>query len=187
MKNWLYYILGILLFSVGAKCFIDSNLGTDPLDAMIIGIHQHTHLLLGTISLILSSIFLITWSILNKKIPPLTCFITMGGVGYLIDLWNYLGKIPINSWVLLIGGLLMVSFSSALIIKSKLGIRIMDLLALTFKQKWNWNFTLSKMIFESIFIIVAYILNGPIGIGTILFFILVGTLIEPFMKLLKYK
>jgi uncharacterized membrane protein YczE len=185
MKNWLVYLLGCLLFSFGAKMFIDSSLGTDPLDAMIIGISHHTGWLLGTISLTISGLFLALWSILNKKFPPITCFLTMGGVGYLIDLWNYIGILPFNHWFLLIIGLLTVAFSSALIIKSELGIRIMDLLALTFVKKWTWNFTLAKMLFEIGFISSALLLGGPVGIGTVMFVLLVGTLIEPFTLLLK--
>lgn len=185
MRNWLFYILGCVLFSLGAKLFIDSNLGTDPLDVMIIGISNHTGFLLGTISTALSAIFLSTWMFLNKKLPPMTCFLTMGGVGYLIDLWNYIGKFPGNAWVQLLSGLIAVSSASALIIHSKIGIRIMDLLALTFKEKWNMNFTLSKMIFEISFLTIGIVLGGPAGIGTVLFVLIVGTMIEPSLKLLE--
>jgi uncharacterized membrane protein YczE len=189
IKRMSMYILGCILFSIGAKLFIDSNLGTDPLDVLQLGIVKHTGLLIGTVAAILSVVFLFLWVVWNKKFPPLTPFLTMFGVGYLIDLWNYL---QINHWTQLLNnyfllflGLLAVIVSSSLIIMSNIGIRIMDLVALTIVEKWEWSFTKAKMLFEIGFVVFGYLLGGPLGIGTLAFTLLVGTGIEPIAKLLK--
>jgi uncharacterized membrane protein YczE len=166
---------------VGAKLFIDSQLGTDPLDALAIAVASHTGTLIGTVSAVIAAAFLLLWTYWNRRFPPVTSFATMIGVGYLIDLWNHLGVVPGNPWLLLVTGLLMVSVASALIIMSGIGVRIMDLVALTMVRRFRWKFTHAKMLFEMGFVGSALLLGGPVGIGTIAFVLFVGLLIAPMM------
>lgn len=41
LKRSLIYGCGCLLFSFGAKFFIDAKLGVDPLDVLVLGIVKH--------------------------------------------------------------------------------------------------------------------------------------------------
>ncbi len=188
-KNQIFvYFVGCFLFSLGAKFFIDSELGVDPLDSMILGIASHLHFKIGTISAGVAVIFLFIWSVWNKKRPIITPFITMAFVGYLIDLWNYLDVIHFvikdsNNYVLMIIGLLVCSYASSLIIMSGIGIRTMDLVAITMVERLKIPFFLSKGIIEAFFILSGIFLGGPFGLGTFCFLFLVGPLIKPFIYL----
>lgn len=182
----LTYIAGCFCFSVGAKFFIDSNLGVDPLDVLNIGLAHRLHLTIGIASGLVAILFLALWSIWNKKWPPLTPFVTMFLVGNLIDLWNLidLGRLfkPLLSPVpMLISGLLMCSYASALIIMSGIGIRIMDLIVITMARKWRWPFFAGKLVLEIMLCTSGWLIGGPIGVATIAFILLVGPLIQPFM------
>lgn len=180
MKRIFLYVSGCLAFSIGAKLFIDSHLGVDPLDALVIGISKHTGLLLGTISGGLCILFLLVWSAWNKKWPPLTTLVTMFGVGYLIDFWNWMNfRHGLDPRICLIAGLFFVAYGSALIIMSGYGIRVMDLMALSFVEKMGWPFIGAKLMFEVSFITSGWLLGGPVGVGTVAFLLLVGTLIVP--------
>jgi uncharacterized membrane protein YczE len=188
------WFLGCVLFSLGIKCFIDSRLGTDPLHAMIIGIVKKLdipYVKIGVIELIVVTISLIVWCLWNKKFPIVTVasvFFTMVIVGFLIDLWNYIALervttwIP-NPWALCVGGLVADAYASALIIMSGFGIRNMDLLAITIVRKIGWPFIAAKMLLEVGFVIVAWLTGGPVGAATLLFVLIVGSLIQPFMAL----
>lgn len=189
MKNRIInYFIGCFLFSIGAKFFINSNLGVDPLDSMLIGLANKFHCKIGTASAIIAILFLCVWSLWNKRKPVLTPFITMTLVGYLLDFWNYLlPRAEIitfpYSYELLIAGLLICSYASSLIIMSGIGIRTMDLVAITIVNKLKLPFVLSKGSIETSFIIAGYLLGGPLGVGTIAFLFLVGPLIQPFIML----
>jgi uncharacterized protein len=186
----LMYFFGIFLFSVGAKFFIDSKLGVDPLDVLTIGMTKHLPITIGIASGIVAVIYLAIWSSWNKKIPPLMPFFTTFIVGNLIDLWNYF-KIQdytsqvFSSYPMLFIGLLCCSYASSYIIMSGIGIRIMDLVAITIVEKWNWSFFMGKMLFEVMMFSTGYFLGGPIGVGTLAFLCFVGTLIQPFMVINK--
>lgn len=184
-QQYYLYVFGILIFSLGAKCFIDSHLGTDPLDVLCIGMTRHLPITIGIASGIVAIVFLSVWSFWNKKIPPLTPFITTFAVGLLIDFWNHIQieamTAQLSSYAILGFGLLLCSFASALVIMSGIGIRIMDLVSITIIEKWGWSFFAAKMVLEVLMFAVGWALGGPVGIGTVGFLALVGTMIQPFM------
>ncbi|WHS58828.1 hypothetical protein [Pseudomonas sp. G2-4] len=184
----LMYLMGVCFFSVGAKCFIISQLGTDPLDVLIISIDKIVMLGMGVCSAIVSLFFLIWWMLWNKKPPPISPFITTTLTGLLIDLWSILGlgeylTVRMNEYALLATGLMLCAYSSALIIMSGIGIRIMDLVVLTMVSKWGWSFTKAKMIIEIGIFSTGWLLGGPFGVGTIAFLLVIGPLIQPFMMM----
>ncbi|OOG82861.1 hypothetical protein B0E42_21460 [Pseudomonas sp. A25(2017)] len=184
----LMYLTGVGFFSLGAKCFIISQLGTDPLDVLIISIDKILMLGMGICSAIVSLFFLTWWMLWNKKYPPISPFITTTLTGLLIDLWSWLGLgeyliARMNEYTLLATGLMLCAYSSALIIMSGIGIRIMDLVVLTMVSKWGWSFTKAKMIIEIGIFSSGWLLGGPFGVGTIAFLLVIGPLIQPFMNM----
>ncbi len=182
----LLYLAGCLAFSLGAKFFIDSKLGVDPLDVLVLGIVAHTGLTIGVVAGLIAIGFLALWSYWNRRRPPITPFITMFLVGSLIDLWNYveLEKITtaLTPYPLLFTGLLTVAYGSSLIIMSGIGIRVMDLVAITLVRRWGWSFFSAKMAFELGFVIAGALLGGPVGVGTLAFLLVVGACIVAFMR-----
>lgn len=184
----LMYLLGVTVFSLGAKFFIVSQLGTDPLDVLIISIDKQLGLGMGVCSGIVSVLFLTWWTLWNKKLPPISPFITTTLTGLLIDLWTFLGMgdyltARLNGYAMLAIGLILCAYSSALIIMSGIGIRIMDLVVLTMVSKWSWSFTKAKMIIEIGIFSIGWLWGGPFGVGTIAFLLVIGPLIQPFMNM----
>lgn len=187
-------------FSLGAKGFIDAKLGTDPLDVLVISLNQHLRLGLGVWSSIIAIVFLTWWMIWNRKMPPMTPFVSTSAVGFLLDFWNAielqrytilampvaevtLFGYPLNlsAVVLDVISLLICSYASSLIIMSGIGIRIMDLVAITMIEKWSWSFFRAKMVLEIGLFSLGWALGGPMGVTTVLFLFLVGPFIQPFM------
>jgi uncharacterized membrane protein YczE len=184
----LMYLTGVSVFSLGAKCFIISQLGTDPLDVLIIAIDKILMFGMGICSAVVSLLFLAWWVLWNKKYPPISPFITTTLTGLLIDLWSLWGLgeylvTRMNEYTLLAAGLVLCAYSSALIIMSGIGIRIMDLVVLTMVSKWKWSFTKAKMIIEIGIFSSGWLLGGPFGVGTIAFLLVIGPLIQPFMNM----
>jgi uncharacterized membrane protein YczE len=189
LERVMLYVTGCALFSLGVKMFIDSGLGTDPLHAMIIGIVQTIDRPLvgiGVVESVLTLGFLLVWMVWNRRLPPLMTFVTMAAVGFLVDLWNAIG---LERWTtalldpvpLMVLALVSVSYASASIIMSGIGIRVMDLLAITFVRRLGWHFLWAKLFFEASFVLLAVLFGGPVGLGTLAFVLMVGTLIPPMM------
>jgi uncharacterized membrane protein YczE len=179
------YVLGLVLFSMGANNFIISELGTDPLDVLLIGLGLWLPLSIGDASVLVSAVFLLIYSLWNRTRPPLLSVITTVAVGYLVDFWQAQAFAAIWPVVNLVLGVVLCSMASALIIHSGLGIRIMDLLVLTAQNKLGWSFTQGKLVIEVGLFSIGWLLGGPFGLGTVCFLLGVSVLVEPCLKLIQ--
>lgn len=183
--KYILYILGCVLFSLGATFFIASNLGTNPLDVFTTGIRKQFGLLIGTTQSLFAIACLIIWAAIYKfkRIPPISTFLTFFICGYLIDFFLFLTgeQTPLNSWVELITALLLCTQASALIIMSGFGIRAMDLVAIALTDKTGLPFWVYKGIAEILLFSTGWALGGMFGIGTICFLFFVGFMIQPFI------
>lgn len=176
------YLAGCLLFSLGVKLFIDAGEGVDPLHAMAIGIVDRIHLPVVGVGVVVSAItiaFLVRWSLWRGKFPPLATFLTMALVGFLVDAFNLAGLERMTQELLtptpmMLTGLLLDAYGSALIIMSGIGVRIMDLVAIAARKRYRCSFLTAKMAIETGFVLVALLVGGPIGLATLAFMVLVA-------------
>lgn len=181
------YVVGCTCFSLGVKCFIDADLGVDPLHAMVIGIVAAAALPAASVGPVVSAVtlaMLVGWSAACRRLPPLSIFVTMALTGYLVDTW---GLLRLENWLvqalppagLLVLGLVLDAAGSALIIASGVGIRVVDLVALALMERLGWRFMVAKLAVEGCFCVVALALGGPLGVATAAFLVVVGPFMEP--------
>lgn len=186
----LLYLMGCIGFSLGVKLFVDADLGVDPFHATTLGIvHVIDHELIGVgiVDAAVTMSLLAIWSLWNRRGPPLTTFATMLLVGLMIDVAN---AAELERWtltmlpapLLMVLGLILVAYGSALIIMSGVGIRVVDLLALSLVRHRRWRFYSGKLVVEALFLLGGMLSGGPIGIATIAFVLVVGPFVEPMIR-----
>ena len=179
------YLAGCVCFSLGVKLFIDADLGVDPFHAMTLGLVQVVdmpYLQVGFMDGGVTLALLILWMGWNRRLPPLSTFITMVLVGGLIDLWSWLGieAGTLGSRVLpMLAGLVLNAYGSALIIMSGIGIRVVDLVALTLVHRLGWRFYRAKLALEAGFLALGFLLGGPVGVAAFAFVLVAGPFVEP--------
>lgn len=181
------YLTGCVCFSLGVKLFIDADLGVDPFHAMTLGLVEIVavpSLQVGFFDGVVTMALLILWIAWNRRLPPMSTFITMVLIGGLIDLWNWLaidavtGSLGSRALPMLIG-LVLNAYGSALIIMSGIGIRVVDLVALTMVSRLGWRFYQAKLALEAGFLAIGFVLGGPMGIAALAFVMVVGPFVEP--------
>ena len=195
------YLTGCVCFSLGVKLFIDASLGVDPFHAMTLGLVEVVavpSLQVGFFDAMVTLALLLLWMTWNKRLPPVSTFITMVLIGVLIDLWNWLGIDAVTgslgTRVLpMLVGLVLNAYGSALIIMSGIGIRVVDLVALTLVSRLGWRFYQAKLSLEAGFLAIGFVLGGPVGVAALAFVLVVGPFVEPliwvnqrFLKLPDY-
>ena len=194
------YLGGCLCFSLGVKLFIDADLGVDPFHAMTIGLVEAIgapYLQIAFMDGVVTAALLIVWMVWNRRLPPLTTFITMLMIGLLIDVWNWLA-VDISDLVgsralPMLAGLLLNAYGSSLIIMSGIGLRVVDLVALTLVRQTGARFYVAKLALEAAFLLIGFLLGGPVGVAAVAFVCVVGPFMEPliwanrrFLKLPDY-
>jgi uncharacterized protein len=188
MEKIILYIIGCIMFSLGATAFIDSQLGTDPLDVLCLGIQHQWGWKIGTTQSLLALLLIgVYWVITRVKLPPLSPFITLFSCGYMIDFFREtlttMAMLP--PLVLLVMGITLCIMGSSAIIMSSYGIRPMDLVAIALMHKTGKPFWLYKGVLEVLLFSIGYLLGGPVGIGTLAFLFGVGWSVQPIIRLLS--
>ncbi|MFC3898192.1 YitT family protein [Lentzea rhizosphaerae] len=179
------YLVGCVLFALGAYLFVHSGLGTDPLDTFALGVLKHLPLTVGLVQLGVAVICLAAVALWTRRRPLLAPLFTFFFCGSMIDLLlavDVLHGAGVSAVVVLAAGTLLCAYGSAFIIMSGFGIRAVDLLAITTVQMWRWPFWLGKLLVELTLLGTGYLLGGPAGVGTVVFLVGVGLLVQPLVR-----
>ncbi|MGW7202810.1 YczE/YyaS/YitT family protein [Streptomyces sp. NPDC054837] len=179
------YLAGCVIFSYGASCFIAADLGTDPLDVFALGLLEHLPLTIGIAQALFAALCIAIWAAWNHRRPVISPFVTFFFCGSLIDIARAadLAELPVPNAVLMFIGSLLCAYGSSLIIISGIGIRAMDLIAISMVEHWRLPFWAAKSSTELVLLVSGWLLGGPVGIGTVCFLVVVDLLVQPLMRL----
>jgi uncharacterized protein len=187
--KYVFYVLGILILTLGISFTIQSDLGTSPFDALLVGLSINVGLTVGSWEIIIALIMICCNSFLKRQRPEvlglLTAFIT--GIG--IDTWLFLlhNLITPELWyskVVCFGiGLVVIGLGTATYLHTNFAPIPVDRLTLIIQELTRTNIFLSRTFINLVFLIMAIISNGPIGIGTLLTVCLSGLLLNHFMPI----
>ena len=185
--KYVFYVLGILILTLGICFTIQSDLGTSPFDALLVGLSINVGLTVGSWEIIIALMLICSNSLLKRQKPEvlglLTAFIT--GIG--IDIWLYLlhNLITPELWfskVVCFGiGLVVIGLGTATYLHTNFAPIPVDRLTLIIQELTRTNIFLSRTFIYLLFLILAIISNGPIGVGTLLTVCLGGLILNFFM------
>lgn len=185
--KYVFYVLGILILTLGISFTIQSDLGTSPFDALLVGLSKNVGLTVGSWEIILAFILIGCNSLLKRQRPEvlglLTAFIT--GIG--IDMWLLLlnNLITPELWlskIVCFGiGLVVIGLGTATYLHTNIAPIPIDRLTLIIQELTRTNIFYSRTLIYLVFLIIALILNGPIGVGTLLTVCLGGLILNYFM------
>ncbi|MBG9913412.1 YitT family protein [Bacillus sonorensis] len=185
--KYVFYVLGILILSLGISFTIQSDFGTSPFDALLVGLSINVGLTVGSWEIIIASILICCNSFLKRQKPEvlglLTAFIT--GIG--IDMWlfllhSFVTPESLYSKVVCFGiGLVVIGLGTATYLHTNFAPIPVDQLTLIIQELTRTNIFFSRTCIYLVFLIMAMILNGPIGVGTVLTVCLGGLILNCFM------
>jgi uncharacterized membrane protein YczE len=198
MRNTKYilYGLGILILTLGISFTIQSDIGTSPFDALLVGLSIKVGLTVGSWEIIIAFILIFCNSFLKRQRPEflglLTSFIT--GLG--IDTWLFLlnplikPELWVSKLICFIIGLIVIGLGTAIYLHTNFAPMPVDRLMLIIQGLTGMNIQFSRTIIYLFFLTTAIIFKGPIGIGTLFTVCLGGPILHYFMpsieKLLNF-
>lgn len=183
------YVVGILIFTLGISFTIQSNLGTSPFDALLVGLSKNIGLTVGSWEIIIAFIIIGCNSILVRQKPELLGLITAFITGIGIDMWLFLlhDLVTPDIWYIKIVcfgiGLIVIGFGTATYLHTNIAPIPVDRLTLIIKELTKTSISFSRTLIYLIFLLMAIIFNGPIGVGTLLTVCLGGLLLNYFMPI----
>lgn len=180
-----------MLVALGSVHMIQaSSLGVQPFDVLYIGIHQHSFISIGKVSILIGILLLLISYAIGREKLKIGTILDAIFLGTFVDLFLFLDFIVVPEiislkFIYLLLGTVFISFGAALTISSDLGAGPIDTFMLTLHNKFNVSVKLATTLIEILALIIGFLLGGPVGFGTLLFCVLIGPLMELSLKLLE--
>ena len=179
----LFYIVGLSIMGLGIALNAISNFGAGPWDAVNIGVSYHLKLSVGICMNIVAILNLIIGGILNKEFPKITPIITSLVLGLFVDLgfivFNGISaNTSIIQFILFMISLPIISLGISIYLVSELPNTPLDYFMLAIKYKFNLSLMAGKIVSESSGLIIALLLGGPVGLGSIIIIFSIGPMMQ---------
>lgn len=187
--KYVFYVVGILILTLGISLTIQSKLGTSPFDALLVGLSKNVGLTVGSWEILLALLLIGSNSLLARKRPEILGLLTALITGIGIDIWLFLlhDVVSPDLWfsqaVCFITGLVIVGLGTATNLHTNFAPIPVDRLTLIIKELTRKTVFFSRTLIYILFLMLAIIFNGPIGVGTLLTVCLGGYILHFFMPI----
>jgi uncharacterized membrane protein YczE len=176
---------GLTLYGVSMAMMLRSGLGLDPWDVFHYGIAAHLPVSFGTVVIIVGALVLLLWIPLRQW-PGLGTIANVVVIGLATDATLALlsAPRPMGARVaLLLGGIILNGLAGALYIGSQFGPGPRDGLMTGLVRRTGRSFRLVRTSIELTVLAVGWAMGGTVGVGTVLYAVLIGPTVQAFLPL----
>jgi len=187
-RDFLIAQLGYAIYGLSIALIIQAGLGTGPWAVLAVALADISGTTPGTMIIATGVLVLIGAVLMREQIG----WATLGNILFIgpwTDLFLFiLPSLEGNLWLQIPGMLIAVILSgiaTAVYISVNGGAGPRDSLMLAVSRVTGQSVQLSRGVIEVLVVILGWILKGPVGIGTLVFALLIGPLVQIFFKLFK--
>lgn len=190
-SRYVWFVIGIMILTLGISLTIQSDLGASPFDAVLVGLSQEVGLTVGSWEIIIAIILIAFNAWLEKRRPEILGLLTAFLTGLGIDMWLWVSEklLAPNPWSLWISqllcfaiGLVITGLGTAIYLVTRMAPIPVDRLTLNLQKLLSTNMQLSRTLVYILCLSLALIFHGPIGIGTLLTVCCGGWILGYFMS-----
>ena len=182
--------LGFAIYGLSIALIIQAELGTGPWAVLAVALADISGTTPGTM-LIATGIVVLVGAVLMKEKIGWATLANILFIGPWTDLFLFiLPSLEGKLWLQIPGMLIAVILSgiaTAVYISVNGGAGPRDSLMLAVSRTSGQSVQLSRGIIEVLVVILGWILDGPVGVGTLAFALLIGPLVQVFFKVLNVK
>jgi uncharacterized membrane protein YczE len=179
-------LVGLFLYGAGCALTIRAGLGVDPWTVFAEGLSIHTGIGIGWITNIVGFLVLLLWIPLRQK-PGVGTIANILLVGTSIQFVLWIMPPVSGLWlqaVVLLAGIVTVAIASGLYIGARFGPGPRDGLMTGMNSRLGWPIWVCRALVEVTVLVIGWVLGGTVGIGTVLFAVLIGPLVHIALPLL---
>ena len=185
-RRVLQLLIGLVLYGAGCALTVEAGLGVDPWTVFAQGLSIHTGIGIGWVTNIVGFLVLLLWIPLRQRPGVGTIAnILLVGTSMQVVLWV---MPPVSGLALqigaLLGGILLVALASGLYIGAHFGSGPRDGLMTGLHARLGWPIWVCRALVEISVLAIGWLLGGTVGIGTVLFAVLIGPLVHVALPLL---
>ncbi|MBB5174040.1 YczE/YyaS/YitT family protein [Texcoconibacillus texcoconensis] len=180
--RWSFFTIGLIIMAFGITLTIKGEaLGIGPWDVFHYGLSKQLGLTIGAWSIIAGFVLIFSTALAMKKWPQIGTLLNMLLVGVFIDIFNFILPNPdhiIVASLVFLAGVVILAYGIGIYVAPGLGAGPRDQLMLVITEKTGWSVKHVRNGIEVTVLIAGWLLGGPVGIGTIIIALLLGTLVQ---------
>lgn len=178
--------VGFALYGLALALIIQANLGTGPWAVLSVALADLTNTTPGTMIIVTGLLVLLAAVLMKEKVG----WGTLGNILF-IGPWTDLFLLLIPSmkgdlWLQIpgmLGAVVLTGIATAVYLSVNAGAGPRDSLMLAVSRVSGRSVRLSRAVIEILVVVVGWLLHGPVGIGTLLFAISIGPLVQFFFRI----
>ncbi len=179
-------MIGLTLYGLSMAMMIRGALGLDPWDVFHAGLASRVPLTFGQVTIVVGALVLVLWWPLRQW-PGFGTIANVVVIGVAADVGLGLLSTPDALWargLLLAFGIVLNGLAGGLYIGSQLGPGPRDGLMTGFARRTGLSIRVVRTTIEIVVLVVGWVLGGPVGVGTVLYAVSIGPLVQFFLPLL---
>lgn len=190
LKEFIKLNFGLLLYGLSMVFAYQANIGYAPWDVFHVGFSKITGLSVGQAS-ILVGFFILIFIAINKVPIGLGTILNMLVIGLYFDLIMLWGLVPlsiglIHSLIYALISMVLASFAIYFYVSTAYGAGPRDSLFFFISKNYKLSLGLSRILIESIVVLLGFIMGGKVGLGTLIFAFLTGHVMNLIFKILNF-
>lgn len=192
-QRFLQLNLGLMVFGIAISLMLRANIGLDPWSVLHQGLSDLTGLSFGRITQLIGLALVgVNFWILHLR-PGLGTLFNMLLVGFWVDTFEVQAWLPLvaeGSWLWGVGvftsGVLLMGLASGLYIGARFGAGPRDDFVLGSALKLGRSVRLTRSSLELSVLALGFLAGGSLGLGTVMFALLIGPTMQFFLWLFRY-
>ncbi|MER7796061.1 hypothetical protein [Microbacterium sp. NPDC096154] len=180
-------LAGLVLYGIGVALTVEASLGLDPWTVLAEGVAVRTGIGIGWVVTLLGGLILLVWIPLRERpgVGTVLNILIVGPVMQLtLDLMPPVGGL---AWriLLLLGGIVVVGFATALYIGAHFGPGPRDGLMTGLHRRFGWRIWRARATVELTVLGIGWLLGGTVGWGTLAYALLIGPAVDFAMRVTR--
>lgn len=180
LRRLLQLYVGLGLYGLSTAMFIRSDLGVDPWDVFHLGVALQFGVSIGTVIIVTGAAVLLLWIPL-RQLPGLGTISNVICIGLAADatmaLIPEMTSLPLRI-ALLVSGIVVNAIATGMYIGAGFGAGPRDGLMTGIHARLGWSIRSVRTAIEVSVLIIGCILGGSFGVGTVLYALTIGPLIQ---------
>ena len=184
-KRMAIMFMSILLMGFAVSVFSYSGMGVDPFTALNMSISAKLGISFGFLQMCVNGVVLVLVALTADRLINVGTIVNMVGVGYVCEFFTsiYNQFLPKENpfavrLVLMALGVFLLSLSASLYFNCNVGVSPYDALGFVMEEKTKLKYRWCRVVTDLICTGVAFLLGGPIGIGTVVTAFFMGPVIS---------
>ena len=166
--------MSIILMGFAVSVFSYSGMGVDPFTALNMSISAKLGISFGLFQMCMNGCILVLVGLTSKHLISLGTVVNMVGVGYVCEFFTGIyeeilpKEISFSAQLVFMAlGVFLLSLSASLYFNCNMGVSPYDALGFVMEENIKLKYKWSRVITDLICTMIALVLDGPIGIGTV--------------------